>query len=372
MTRSGITEEGGWRIRRATPADRDCLMDIWSRSVRATHTFLTPADIAGLTPLVRDYLASSEPEFWVLESGARHAIGFMGMSGSKIDALFLAPEQHRKGGGRRLVHHARQLKGELSVDVNEQNPAACRFYRAMGFVVEGRSELDDTGRPFPLLHMRLAGPTPRSGDWTDASGRKTFPMPEKAIYLLVVDGFSDWEPAHALAELRRGGGFRVETVGLTADPVESMGGLRVLPTTTVGAVDPADVAAFIIPGADRWEKGPVEPELQRLLGALDAAGVPLAVICGATIVPARLGLLRGRRHTSNGLAYLRSQVADYREAANYVDAPAVRDRGLITASGLSDVEFAREIMEELGVLSPEDRAAWAALFRAGRLPAGPD
>ena len=31
-----------------------------------------------------------------------------------------------------------------------------RFSVACGFVVEGRSELDSTGRPFPLLHMRLA------------------------------------------------------------------------------------------------------------------------------------------------------------------------------------------------------------------------
>jgi putative acetyltransferase len=46
----------------------------------------------------------------------------------------------------------------LTVDVNEQNPAACRFYEACGFVVEGRSELDSTGRPFPLLHMRLPAP----------------------------------------------------------------------------------------------------------------------------------------------------------------------------------------------------------------------
>ena len=54
------------------------------------------------------------------------------------------------------MRHARELKGELTVDVNEQNPAAVRFYEACGFVVEGRSELDSSGRPFPLLHMRQA------------------------------------------------------------------------------------------------------------------------------------------------------------------------------------------------------------------------
>ena len=56
-------------------------------------------------------------------------------------------------------------------------------------------------------------------------------MPEKAVYLLVFDGFADWEPAHAVAELRRTGQYRVESVGLTAAPVESMGGIRVLPST---------------------------------------------------------------------------------------------------------------------------------------------
>ena len=44
------------------------------------------------------------------------------------------------------------------MDVNEQNSAARGFYEACGFAVEGRSELDDQGRPYPLLHMRLAAP----------------------------------------------------------------------------------------------------------------------------------------------------------------------------------------------------------------------
>jgi putative intracellular protease/amidase len=193
-------------------------------------------------------------------------------------------------------------------------------------------------------------------------------MPDKAVHLLVVDGFADWEPAHAVAELRRNGGYRIESVGLTLAPVESMGGIRVLPSITVNEVDPGNVAVFILPGGDRWENAPVEPELEKVLKTLDAAEVPLAAICGATVAIARLGLLRGRRHTSNGLEYLRSQVAGYAGAAQYVDAPAVRDRGLITASGLGDVEFARELFEELNVLSPDDRAAWAAIFRSARLP----
>ena len=195
-------------------------------------------------------------------------------------------------------------------------------------------------------------------------------MPTKAVYLLIVPGFADWEPAHALAELRRHGGFRVEVVGLSTAPVESMGGLRVQPGRPIAEVDPADVAAFILPGGDRWETSPVEPELAALLRRLDAAAVPLAAICAATVAIARTGLLRGRRHTSNGRAYLEQLVPGYDGGAEYVDAPAVRDRGLITASGLADVEFAAELFNELDVLSESERAEWIDLFRGGRLPPG--
>jgi putative acetyltransferase len=150
-------------IRRAVSADREALVDIWLRSVRATHSFLSEQDIQSLLPAARDYLTSDEPEFWALCSDSGELMGFMGLSGSKMDALFLAPEFHRRGGGRRLVQHAQQLWGELTVDVNEQNSEARRFYEACGFVVEGRSELDEAGRPFPLLHMRLPAPNQPTG-----------------------------------------------------------------------------------------------------------------------------------------------------------------------------------------------------------------
>jgi putative intracellular protease/amidase len=195
-------------------------------------------------------------------------------------------------------------------------------------------------------------------------------MPTKAVYFLVVPGFADWEAAHALAELRRHGHYRVEVVGLTRDPIQSMGGLTVQPTLTLAEVDPDDVAVFILPGGDRWEQAPVERELVEALETLEARAVPIAAICAATTAITRAGILRGRRHTSNGLEYLKQHVPEYAGAAMYVDAPAVRDRGIITASGLADVEFAQEIMAELGVLSDGDRSYWRSLFRGGRLPSG--
>ncbi|HWC44893.1 MAG TPA: acetyltransferase [Casimicrobiaceae bacterium] len=141
-------------IREARPGDGNALVDIWLRSVRATHRFLAEDDIQFFLPLVRELLASNQLELWVLESDTNTLIGFMGLSGTSLEAIFLDPDHLRAGHGRRLVAHARELKGALTVDVNEQNPSARQFYEACGFAVVGRSEHDGTGRPFPLLHMR--------------------------------------------------------------------------------------------------------------------------------------------------------------------------------------------------------------------------
>jgi putative acetyltransferase len=140
-------------IRKASPVDFEAILEIWLRSVESTHTFLTSEHIRELYPQVRD-AALPALELWVLCAEDDAPIGFLGLSGSSVEALFVHPQHLRRGGGRLLLDHARRLKGALTVDVNEQNEAARRFYEACGFEVAGRSETDSAGRPFPLLHMR--------------------------------------------------------------------------------------------------------------------------------------------------------------------------------------------------------------------------
>lgn len=140
-------------IREGRPEDHEALVGIWLRSVRATHTFLTEADIQALLPAVRES-ALPALELWVLCSDDGELAGFMGLVGANVEALFIDPAFTRRGGGRLLLDHARRLKGELRVDVNEQNPEALKFYLAEGFEVVGRSDVDSGGRPFPLLHMQ--------------------------------------------------------------------------------------------------------------------------------------------------------------------------------------------------------------------------
>jgi putative intracellular protease/amidase len=189
-----------------------------------------------------------------------------------------------------------------------------------------------------------------------------------AVHVLVFDGFADWEPAFALAELRRSGGLDVVTLGFTAAPVRSMGGLRVVSDRAIAGLDPAAVRLLILPGGDLWEGEYPRKELEAMLTELRQAKVPIAAICGATLAIARAGWLDDHAHTSNERGYLERMVPAYAGSRLYVEALAVRDRGLITASGVGPTEFAREIFEELQVFSAEDRPVWYHLFKHGRFP----
>lgn len=141
-------------IRRSIKTDAAALLDIWVRAVRATHTFLTESEIQSLLPVVRDRVLPAL-DLWILCDDASSPIGFMGVGERSIEALFIAPEWFRSGGGTLLVDFARsRLRRPIEVDVNEQNPEAVKFYEAMGFERVGRSPLDGDGRPYPLLHLR--------------------------------------------------------------------------------------------------------------------------------------------------------------------------------------------------------------------------
>ena len=128
------------------------LLDVWQASVRASHHFLTEADIRTLTPQAEEALLQIET-LWIVEDDLR-PVGFMGVQERKIEMLFLHPDYFRKGVGKELVQRAFRKLAVEYVDVNEQNPDAARFYERMGFHTFRRDDTDDQGNPFPILRMK--------------------------------------------------------------------------------------------------------------------------------------------------------------------------------------------------------------------------
>ncbi len=127
---------------------------IWEASVRATHHFLSEEDIQYFKPLILNtYLDAVE--LTCIRDTDKNIIGFLGVTGQNLEMLFIHPGQRGKRIGKTLLMHAIDTLKVTKVDVNEQNEQAVGFYKHFGFETIGRSELDATGKPYPIVHMEL-------------------------------------------------------------------------------------------------------------------------------------------------------------------------------------------------------------------------
>ncbi|MGY5306405.1 type 1 glutamine amidotransferase family protein [Nocardia gipuzkoensis] len=197
-------------------------------------------------------------------------------------------------------------------------------------------------------------------------------MITRTVHMAVYDTLADWEVGAATAHInkpswhREPGTWQVRTVGLSAEPITTMGGMRIVPDAVLADLTPADSAMLILPGAETWEGPELDPFTHKAREFV-AAGVPVAAICGATFGLAKAGLLDTRKHTSNVAEFL--LYSGYSGADRYVEAPAVTDGDVITASGSAPFEFAREVLGRLGVYEPHVLDGWYRLF-AHADPAG--
>lgn len=182
----------------------------------------------------------------------------------------------------------------------------------------------------------------------------------RTVHLAVYDTLADWEYGYVAAGInnpefqREPGSIHIQTVGATRSPVTTIGGITITPDLALEDVRPDDSAMLVLPGADTWLDG--NDDFVAAARRWADAGVPVAGICGATVGLARSGLLDDRTHTSNAPEQLAP--TGYAGAAHYVDAPAVTDRGVITAAALAPVEFAREVFAALGIYDDAVLNAW--------------
>jgi putative intracellular protease/amidase len=191
----------------------------------------------------------------------------------------------------------------------------------------------------------------------------------KIAYLYVFDTMADWEIGYLTSELNSGRYFKkgatrctVRTVGLTTEPIVTMGGMHIIPDITVEACSAADACILILPGGDTWLEPTHNPIIEKVKEFL-VANIFVAAICGATVGLAQSGLLDNRKHTSNDLGYMKAVSPDYAGEAFYRQEPAVTDKKLITASGIAPLDFTHEVLKELNVFSSKTLEAWYKLYQ---------
>lgn len=131
----------------------DQLTQVWERSVKATHLFLSDDKITEIKKFVPDTL-SEIAHLVIAINEAGDAIGFMGVEDSKIEMLFISPDERGKGLGKAFIEYGIEHFAINQVTVNEQNPQAIGFYEHLGFSVYNRTDTDEEGRPYPLLYMK--------------------------------------------------------------------------------------------------------------------------------------------------------------------------------------------------------------------------
>lgn len=134
-----------------TQEHTETALDIWERSVRATHTFLTEADITQLKAEVPFYFTQVDVSLWY---DNENLIGFSGVAEDSLEMLFLDPVYFKQGFGNQILQRLVTEKNIMFIDVNEDNPNAVKFYNKNGFEQFDRSEKDGQGRDFPILHLR--------------------------------------------------------------------------------------------------------------------------------------------------------------------------------------------------------------------------
>ena len=130
------------------------VLDVWEASVRATHHFLKEEDIKYFKPLILNHYLDAV-ELRCVRNSNKKIIGFLGVANQNLEMLFIHPEYRGKKIGKTLLDYSIENLSVTKVDVNEQNEQALGFYQYYGFEIISRSELDASGKPYPILHMKL-------------------------------------------------------------------------------------------------------------------------------------------------------------------------------------------------------------------------
>ncbi len=138
-------------IRPYQPEDLEELLDAWAAASEIAHPFLTQDFLAAERENIPNlYLPNAET--WVFELEGK-VVGFIALLGNEVGAIFVHPAHHGKGFGRGLMDQARELRGELVVEVFKANQIGRTFYAKYGFEPIEEKVHEQTGQD--LLKLRL-------------------------------------------------------------------------------------------------------------------------------------------------------------------------------------------------------------------------
>lgn len=156
---------------------------------------------------------------------------------------------------------------------------------------------------------------------------------EAKILMIATDGYEDselLEPRRILKER----GADVTLASLETGEIEGDNGARADVDCTVGAVDPGDYDALVLPGGTKNpDKLRMDETVVATIRAFADAGKPVAAICHGPWLLVEADIVRGRKVTS-----WPSIRTDLRNAGGeVVDEAAVTDGNIVTSRNPDDI-----------------------------------
>lgn len=187
----------------------------------------------------------------------------------------------------------------------------------------------------------------------------------KEVLFILLNQFADWEAAPLAAAINQSADFCVKTVSSHKQPIKSIGGFTVIPDYDLKEALQTDFAGVILIGGKSWRSEAAKNVITLVEKAIVNNAV-LGAICDATVYLGAIGLLDKIDHTSNTLEDLQAYAGkNYVGAAHYKAKQTARDGRIITANGSAALEFAKEVLQTLGAMTPEEAEHWYRFYKYG-------
>lgn len=130
-------------IRQYQAQDLNDLLSTWEKSSRLAHPFMAE-DFFEKERYNIPNLYIPNTDTWVVTVNNK-VIGFIALIGKEIGGLFVEPDFHGRGLGKKLVDKAKEIHGNLEVHVFKENAIGRNFYDRYGFEFADEKVWEETG-----------------------------------------------------------------------------------------------------------------------------------------------------------------------------------------------------------------------------------
>lgn len=125
------------------PEDLPAIVDIWLDASIIAHDFISEDFWKSQVANMRDLYLPSANVYLAIEN--QQILGFYAVNNHRLEALFVRPEAQRKGIGKALLNHAKQMFRSLTLSVYQENKRSCDFYLMQGFSIVSKNIDESTG-----------------------------------------------------------------------------------------------------------------------------------------------------------------------------------------------------------------------------------